>query len=370
MAIDDLPLPVGRAIASIYEAGFEPGQWQEGLSELCRAVGAHSAVTVPRVAAENTVLLPSTRGMEEFLAAFVDEGWHQRDLRADRGWPLADAGRPVVLEQDIVTPEDHRSQPLYQDLYLRHGMLWWAGITFRSLDHQYVLSLSRRPGQEPFSEDDRKLFERLTGHLSRALSAAELLSNAAGKGGLQLLQAMGSGGVLVDARGRVVAFNARAEQLLGDGLSVVGDRLVARAPDSNRALQALVTATLRHGPQAEGAIVIRRPLRRPILLDALPIPSELGAPFLFGRALLVLVDLEARPVPPAATLRNAYGFTAREAALALQLAEGQSLAEAADSLGIGRETARSHLKSLFAKTDTNRQSELLALIQRSRSPLF
>jgi DNA-binding CsgD family transcriptional regulator len=45
---------------------------------------------------------------------------------------------------------------------------------------------------------------------------------------------------------------------------------------------------------------------------------------------------------------------------------GQPLANAAGSLGVSHETVRSQLKSLFAKTDTNRQAELTAVLNKLR----
>lgn len=365
MAYDDLPPPVAAAIEKIYEAGFDSSQWQFGLAAFCDAVDAHSAVTVPRNSAQNTIFLPCTEGSEEFLEAFVDEGWYLQDLRAERGWPLTDRGVPVVLEQDIITPEDHRREPMYRDFYTRYGMLWWAGITFRSLERQYVVSLSRRIDQDPFNEKDRLLFQRVTGHLSRALTVAERLTTAAGRGGLQLLESMAYGGILVDAGGRAIEVNAAAEAMLGEALAIRGGRLRAAAPDSNRDLQDLVARTLRDGPQQEGAVVVKRPLRRPILVEVVPIPAEARAPFLFGRALLMLVDLDARPVPAGALLMRAFGLTRREADLAVHLATGLGLPDAADRLGITRETARSHLKAVFSKTETSRQTELVALMQRT-----
>jgi hypothetical protein len=41
---------------------------------------------------------------------------------------------------------------------------------------------------------------------------------------------------------------------------------------------------------------------------------------------------------------------------------GTSLEQAAQELNISTETARSQLKAVFAKTDTHRQSELVALL--------
>src|SRR5690606_4143214 len=107
-----------------------------------------------------------------------------------------------------------------------------------------------------------------------------------------------------------------------------------------------------------------RPLRRPILGEVLPIPAAARAPSLFGKAPLGLADLDRRPAPRETTLIRALGLTQREAALAARLAEGLDPAEAAARLQIGRETARTHLKSISHKTDTKRQTELVALLQR------
>ncbi len=51
-----------------------------------------------------------------------------------------------------------------------------------------------------------------------------------------------------------------------------------------------------------------------------------------------------------------------ETALAVQLAMGNSLERAAEALEICKETARTQLKSVFGKTGTHRQGELVALL--------
>ncbi len=66
-------------------------------------------------------------------------------------------------------------------------------------------------------------------------------------------------------------------------------------------------------------------------------------------------------------LAVAFSFTSRETALAQALLAGQDLPAAARALGVGLEAARSRLKSMFLKTETNRQAELtylLATMQR------
>jgi alpha-beta hydrolase superfamily lysophospholipase/DNA-binding CsgD family transcriptional regulator len=56
----------------------------------------------------------------------------------------------------------------------------------------------------------------------------------------------------------------------------------------------------------------------------------------------------------------AYGLTGKEAEIALEIAEGHSLDEIADKLGILVSTARGHLKKSFQKIGVHSQSELAA----------
>jgi DNA-binding CsgD family transcriptional regulator len=62
------------------------------------------------------------------------------------------------------------------------------------------------------------------------------------------------------------------------------------------------------------------------------------------------------------TLCELHGLTPAEARLAAALVRGFSLEEAAAELVISRNTARTHLKRVFAKTGTCRQGELISLL--------
>jgi DNA-binding CsgD family transcriptional regulator len=67
-------------------------------------------------------------------------------------------------------------------------------------------------------------------------------------------------------------------------------------------------------------------------------------------------------LPATARLRAEFGLTKAEARLALRIAEGSSLASAAQTFGVKLTTIRSQLQQVFAKTGTSRQSELVAML--------
>jgi DNA-binding CsgD family transcriptional regulator len=79
---------------------------------------------------------------------------------------------------------------------------------------------------------------------------------------------------------------------------------------------------------------------------------------------MILSDLERRCAPDMRLLSRAFGLSPAETRLAALIATGFSIERAVEELGIARETVRNQLKAIFAKTDTHRQSELVALLAR------
>lgn len=77
----------------------------------------------------------------------------------------------------------------------------------------------------------------------------------------------------------------------------------------------------------------------------------------FIKALAVTsLDLVAR------RLESQWGFTHAEGQLAHWLIQGLSLDEAAERIGVSKNTVRSQLRALFDKTETRRQAELVRLL--------
>jgi DNA-binding CsgD family transcriptional regulator len=83
-----------------------------------------------------------------------------------------------------------------------------------------------------------------------------------------------------------------------------------------------------------------------------------------GTSIIALLDRENRSTANPQTLQRMFGLTRAETHLALRLAHGDAPLEIARSWRLSRTTIRSQLASLFAKTDTKRQAELVALLGR------
>ena len=101
-------------------------------------------------------------------------------------------------------------------------------------------------------------------------------------------------------------------------------------------------------------------------------PFSEQIPAVFGSetfALLFVSDPEQKVEAVESFLREIYGLTVAEVNVAQVLASGNSLNEACELLGIKPNTARTHLKRIFSKTETSRQSELIKLILSSPANL-
>jgi DNA-binding CsgD family transcriptional regulator len=96
-----------------------------------------------------------------------------------------------------------------------------------------------------------------------------------------------------------------------------------------------------------------------------PVPPIAAEP----EVLLLISDPAAGVHVRASRLRELFGLTTAEARLARAMARGTSLQGFATAAGISEGTARAQLKSVFAKTNTHRQAELVALLARVAAPI-
>jgi DNA-binding CsgD family transcriptional regulator len=77
---------------------------------------------------------------------------------------------------------------------------------------------------------------------------------------------------------------------------------------------------------------------------------------------LLVSDSESSVRIPPESLRVAFDVTPAEARVASLLIQGVDPSRIADTLQLSKHTVRNELKSMFQKTRTNRQSELVRLL--------
>ena len=74
------------------------------------------------------------------------------------------------------------------------------------------------------------------------------------------------------------------------------------------------------------------------------------------------------PPFPGQAFAELYGLTRSELRVLLAMVPGLSVKEAAEVLGIGENTAKTHLQHIHSKTGTSKQTELMRLFMSSTPP--
>jgi DNA-binding CsgD family transcriptional regulator len=82
-------------------------------------------------------------------------------------------------------------------------------------------------------------------------------------------------------------------------------------------------------------------------------------------AVIYIRDAVGKSLASEVVTKQLFNLTKAETALAMELANGLSLEEAAENLNIRRNTARAHLRSIFSKTGVRRQTELVRILLNS-----
>ncbi|AHE54227.1 helix-turn-helix transcriptional regulator [Sphingomonas sanxanigenens] len=271
-------------------------------------------------------------------------------IRYDRLRP----GR-VYSPEEMIDPADMRHDRFRREYMERIGVRYgrFMRVTEPGGSSLWVV-ISRQ--KEDFGAADAALVGSLAPHLGIALRNFLALEQARFRINVaeDALRRAGIGWRALDGDGRVLA---------GSGAEGVGRRLHVGSVEADRAVTRAAHAFAAHADHPPEAIDLDTDDGARII--AVPVPEQPLA----ALALPALVAL-SRSQPPIGPhhvplLAKLHGLAIGEARLALLLADGHSLAEAAPMLGLTIETARNYSKRLYAKTATRGQADLVRLVLTS-----
>jgi len=296
--------------------------------------------------------------------------------------------RPGTLPQGSINisqtmcPDDvFRRSEYYNDFLRRYNHYHCLVGTLREDQTASSYLVFFRPKRaQNFGEKEQGVLAALMPHLMRAAALHDRIQGLEKKAGVleETLNRQPTAIVFLDAQGHVLFMNMAAASLFQTekALRLTASGIAAAFPAENKPLNRLVSgainAGVNHLSDSGGTMLISRGLPgRPLQVLVSPLRSEAlflgnGTP----AAAIFITDPERKPLLPAQWLRQLYGLTQAEARLAQLLLEGFDLKESAEQLHVLVSTVRSQLKSIFAKTETNRQSELLRLLLLGPSQLL
>jgi DNA-binding CsgD family transcriptional regulator len=361
-------MPVTEAF---YEAAIVPELWREALNRASEAWDA-DGIIVSSYPDCLSGYLNSDR-MDGFCDRFVREGWYKRDIRAVRGLSFVRKGNEIATDLDLFTPDELTQLPFYTDFLRPTGFQWFAGTLLTDVGApQITLSIHRKAGRAPFLPSDLSHIRRDLPHVKRAARLASKARMSYAEGLVDSLERMTCGGILIDWLGRVIRMNKKAESYVGTHLQVISSRLRSQHRENNKALQELVeTCTQpfmeRHRDSVTSALLYRA-AELPLVLHAHPIVRRASDVFQGAAGLLLLSDPGEERGLDTKTIQRMFQLTPSEIRISTGLAKGLDTQQIATQHEIEPDTVRYHLKSIFSKTNTRHQAQLVSLLSRLSDP--
>ena len=280
----------------------------------------------------------------------------------------------VADDRGLMAESELRATRFYaefmHDARIGHGMALCMHAQGR--DDIALLTINRDWQTGYYNEYECKLARSLLPHLCNAYALQQRLGwlHHESQNFHAALDQLTDGVLLLNADGQLRFCNTTAQQMEADGL-------FTRRPDGHLSLhwpadEQLLRHTL---PQLCASNVSRALVQRlhdhgGKLVGTLKFcPADMVAGTQWSqldiRVIAFVKTVASGNVASLkAGLQDQWGFTSAEAQLAQWLMQGMSLAQAAEHGGITINTVRTQLRSLFDKTQTRRQAELMRMLLR------
>lgn len=243
------------------------------------------------------------------------------------------------------------------------------------------LAACRSQPMGSFDDADIGLLQDLLPHLEQALAlyASIMLSQSEKTLYNEAIEHLSFGSILLNGERRIISANPIAHAIIERHaeLNVSDAMLTLSDAAANAELQRAIDAAIAgRDADGRGAVeLVRVECRSGNLLGLLirPTPTQpyyRGAPT--PHVVIYLSDLEQHiegwnheQREPQQLIAKLFKLTQAESRLALLLADGKTLAEAAVAMHITEKTARNHSKNIYDKTGIKRQVDLVRLIYKS-----
>lgn len=347
-----------RIASALYEGVTNASRWQEALHLAAQALDTDRGAFLARHQDTGRILVEEVAGNEPSMVAEYEAHYHEQDIINAVSHRIP-TGESFLDQRDTTT--SMRDTPFYNDFLHRHGVgSLMMAFPLRQPGVDHVVSFQRERERGPFDVRHEEALKQLVPHLQRAIELRLKLRSLERQvaWSLAALEAFSTPILLLDAGGRLLSGNRAAQHWHTQNAGSLRDsaewrRLLATATGKLGAARAAG-----HRLPGEGGYAV-----------ALPAPSAHAHGLPDGPIALVVIHPDRLRTPvPHDVLKDLFHFSQAECRLLDCLMFGQTLTQAAATLGIAMETARTQTKSMLHKTGTHRQAELLRLASLLQGP--
>ena len=359
-----------KLVGMSYEAALDERKWGSFLEAFASAIGGSSVILrsndmLAKAASFNASIGYDTDWQAAYCKHFVKVDYFNHAM--DQYSP----GRIFSSDHHIDRTEFRQTEYFNDYLRPQDKVHAFGAFLLREGSHTLVFATQRGKRAGAFGAEEFRLMSTLAPHVTRAVQVHSKLSSIVveKEWALGALDQLRMSVILTNNSGTPMFVNHAAEQMLiqGDGINTHQDRLILSTPTETARLHKLIDDAAKGAPGTNQGGDMRVALSNGEFLHCvvMPIPLEFTARWNIGLASGCVAVFLSKPgalqLPPQ-RLAEQYGLTPAEGRLAAKLTALRSVEQASDELCISVHTARSQLKSIFAKTGVQSQPELLMLL--------
>ncbi len=346
-------------IDAIYEAGALPEHWPHLLERIAKRFDAKGGNIIG--SNPHWQIQVSSPGIAEVTRQFFEQGWNEQNSRISRY-----VARPpyagFMTDLDLHSEGELQTLPMYRDFLVPLGADAGAATLVQGVGNDNLaITIEGFPGHAE-ARAALGALDLLRPHLARAATLSGRLQLEKARAAIAALDLIGTSAATLDLSGRVQIANQRFQDGIGALFLDRRQRLHLADEQSDRLLGSALEKLLRH--REGSSIPVRLAQGLPAVLHILPVRGDARDIFANSAGFALLADPSDRSLPDADLLQHLFDLTPAEARIARTIAEGAGVRNVAGASGLSPETVRSHLKAVFQKTGTSRQSELSALLNR------
>lgn len=348
-------------VEAVYAASTAPEGWQDVSDQLGHLLPGSSVIFLHDYRSAKIHPL-SMRGVNQLA---IDE-YHSRFAGRNPVVPRA-LTRPDGTSNAIEALMDRRAfdESLYYNEWFRpNGFHHSTGMRLR-VNNTFSLFLtffrSQRDGE--YSIEAQRLLERIVPYLRQSIEISMRLEHmkATASEFQYALSNAGTAVFLIDRRGTIMEANPAALDLLKKepAFQVTNGRLIATS-EERLLLSQHVQRMFKEHRQERFSVSSKNSDTRYLATITRSFSDSI---WLAEPTALLQIDAP-RPLPESKILERAYNLTPAESRLLLALTTGESVNEFCTRTGVSRNTVKTQLSQLFAKTGTSKQKDLVRTVLR------
>jgi DNA-binding CsgD family transcriptional regulator len=346
-------------IQDIYEAAAFPERWPAILEQIGRSADTPGIVLLTRRSdawAGYAVSKPVEHDFLQYLATDIAARSQTTARLLGKDWS------GFLSNLDLFSEQEWEEEPFRKEW----GRTWgWnhAAATAIQIPHgdSLVVHVQRRDSEPAFDRRSIAALDSFRPHIARAGMLATRWRLQRLNAATEALALVGLPAAVLDRDGRVLAANQLMEATAHVRWLARG-RIGLVDGHAQGLLQTALSGLFEPSKDAVQSFASRVSESDAAVVHVVPTSGQSQDLFEGGLAVLVVTPVAAPEAPDAPVIRALFDLSAGEARVARELTRGQTIDQIADNAGVTRETVRSQVKAVLAKTGTTRQAEVTALL--------